>query len=236
MDAMRHLNKGITSSLVVLIFFPLITIQNVSANETTVSAPSELTVRFLPGSTGPTAPIDPVNPGEKPKPDPTDPDNPGTGQSGTLTIDFLSNFKFGEQTLGKKAYYAINENPYMQVTDKRGLSNGWVLTASVSPFATADGSSKLTGAELTLGKGTVKSLPGNISEAPIAQAVTFKNNDSFTVMKAGNGGSRGTWINVLSGKAGSNEKIKLTVPAGAKANVDYSAVMKWQLADAPAGL
>ncbi|MGO3373327.1 putative conserved exported hypothetical protein [Brochothrix thermosphacta] len=233
---MERFNKRIASSLVVLIGLPLMTIPSVSANETTVSAPSEMIIRFLPGSTGPTAPINPINPGEKPKPDPIDPTNPGTGQSGTLTIDFLSNFKFGEQALGKKEYYAVNENPYMQVTDKRGLSNGWVLTAAVSPFESADGRSQLTGAELTLGKGNVKSLAGNISSAPIAQAVTFKNNDSFTVMKAGNGGSRGTWINVLNGKAGSNEKIKLTVPAGAKANVDYSAVMKWQLADAPAGL
>ena len=110
---MERFNKRIASSLVVLIGLPLMTIPSVSANETTVSTPSEMIIRFLPGSTGPTAPINPINPGEKPKPDPTDPSNPGTGQSGTLTIDFLSNFKFGEQALGKKEYYAVNENPYM---------------------------------------------------------------------------------------------------------------------------
>lgn len=108
---MERFNKRIASSLVVLIGLPLMTIPSVSANETTVSAPSEMIIRFLPGSTGPTAPINPINPGEKPKPDPIDPTNPGTGQSGTLTIDFLSNFKFGEQALGKKNIMRLMKTP-----------------------------------------------------------------------------------------------------------------------------
>lgn len=186
-----------------------------------------------------TNPIDPTNP-DNPNPsdpiDPTDPTNPGTGNEGSLTIDYVSNIEFGTQKTasGTMIYHAQNEHPFVQVTDKRGTGAGWNLTAKATEFKNTDGSKVLKGAELTFKNGVLKTQTENISPSPENKDVTFSNSDAHVMMNAKESTGRGTWVNVFSGELGNNENVQLKVlPGTADTNVDYKATINWELADAP---
>ncbi|MDT1959430.1 WxL domain-containing protein [Carnobacterium divergens] len=186
-----------------------------------------------------TNPIDPTNP-DNPNPsdpiDPTDPTNPGTGNEGSLTIDYVSNIEFGTQKTasGTMIYHAQNEHPFVQVTDKRGTGAGWNLTAKATEFKSATGSKVLKGAELTFKNGVLKTQTENISPAPQNKDVTFSNSDAHVMMNAKEDTGRGTWVDVFSGKLNDNENVQLKVlPGTADTNVDYTATINWELTDAP---
>lgn len=187
-------------------------------------------------STDPINPIDPDQPVDPSKPiDPDDPDNPGTGNEGPLTIDYISNIQFGKKEIksGDTVYNSQNENPFVQVTDKRGTGEGWELMAQTSGFKTSAGK-QLKGAELTFANGEIKTRPGNVSNPAVAHDVTFENEDAKLFMSADKDAGRGTWIDVFSGEHGNNDKIKLKVLEGsADANVEYTAKINWTLSNAP---
>ncbi|MBC1359496.1 WxL domain-containing protein [Listeria booriae] len=178
-------------------------------------------------------PLNPTNP-DSPTPgapDPADPDNAGTGNTGALTIDFLSNIDFGTQKVSGQSekYYAENKNPYIQVTDKRGTGAGWTLTAAATDFK--DGSKTLKGAEMSLTDGKVRTQSDNQSAAPTTSDVTL-NGSSQAVLSAEANAGMGTWLDVYPGTEGNNENVSLYVPAGNLAG-DYSTAITWTLEDSP---
>ncbi|MGK0552907.1 WxL domain-containing protein, partial [Enterococcus faecalis] len=92
-------------------------------------------------------PVDPVDPDNPDNPvdhddpvDPDDPDNHGTDDNGPLSIDYDSNITFGTQAISSSnhVYDAVNVEPHIQVTDKRGADGGWSLTATALKFTAAD--------------------------------------------------------------------------------------------------
>ncbi|MBC1813797.1 WxL domain-containing protein [Listeria booriae] len=178
-------------------------------------------------------PLDPTNPdGPTPTiPDPTDPDNNGTGNTGSLTIDFLSNLDFGTQKVSgqSQTYHAVNKNPYIQVTDKRGTGAGWILTAKATDFK--DGTKTLKGAAMSLKDGQVKTQSDNQSVAPTTSDITL-NGNTQTVLAAEANAGMGTWLDVYAGTDGNNENVSLYVPAGNLAG-DYNSSITWTLEDSP---
>ncbi|MEG0545465.1 MAG: WxL domain-containing protein, partial [Carnobacterium sp.] len=63
---------------------------------------SENKINFTAGEGVVTPPVDPTNPDNPNVPSPideTDPENAGTGQTGPLSIDYVSNIKFGEHKI-----------------------------------------------------------------------------------------------------------------------------------------
>ncbi|MED3687100.1 WxL domain-containing protein [Bacillus thuringiensis] len=194
--------------------------------DTASKATSENRIIFK-ANTNPTPPVNT---------DPTDPGNGGTGNEGPLSIDYVSNIEFGEHeiTSGTQIYNIQNENPYVQVSDNRGTGAGWKLSASASKFTNTDGSKILKGAELSFKNGEVKTKENNVSEKAVHHDVTFNNTDAKVLMDADVDAGRGTWLDVFSGEAGNNDKIQLKVLEGsADAEVDYTATINWELADAP---
>lgn len=199
---------------------------------------SDTKINFTAGEGIVTPPVDPTNPDNPnvPNPlDPTDPDNPGTGQDGPLSIDYVSNIKFGAHKITGKniAYKALNANPFVQVTDLRGSGDGWSLSAKMTEFTS--GNKVLRGATLAIKDGFVKAgSSSNISLAPTKCDVLFNNADSKTVMDAKDKGGRGTWLTVWSGTDQANEAIQLNVIAGTpEANTEYKSSITWELEDAP---
>lgn len=186
--------------------------------------------------TGPVDPTDPEKPVDPTDPiDPTDPENPGTGNGGPLAIDYVSNIQFGVKEIGSgnTVYNAVNENPFVQVTDKRGTGAGWSLTAQTQGFKTTAGK-QLKGAELSFKNGQVKTHAGNVSTPAIGHDVTFNNSDAKVIMDAKKDAGRGTWLDVFSGEEENNENVQLKVLEGsADANVEYVAEINWTLANAP---
>lgn len=187
----------------------------------------------------PTVPVNPVDP-EKPvdptQPiDPADPENPGTGNAGPLSIDYVPNIKFGikEIELRDKVYNAINENPFIQVTDKRGTGAGWALTAQTQGFKTTTGL-QLKGAEISFKHGEVKTRQGNTSTPAVGYDVTLNNTDSQVVMDAQKDAGLGTWLGVFSGNEKNNQKVQLKVLGGSvNSDKKYVAEINWTLANAP---
>ena len=199
---------------------------------------SENKINFTAGEDVVTPPVDPTNPDNPnvPNPvDPTDPTNPGTGQTGPLSIDYVSNIKFGEHKITGKdiAYKAKNANPFVQVTDLRGAGEGWNLSAKMTEFKS--GNKVLRGATLAIKDGVVKAgSSSNISLAPTKSDILFDNTESKTVMNAKDKGGRGTWLTVWSGTDQANEAIQLNVIAGTpEANTEYTSSITWELEDAP---
>lgn len=199
---------------------------------------SENEINFIAGEGVVTPPVDPTNSDNPnvPKPlDPTDPENQGTGQTGPLSIDYVSNIKFGQHKITGKdiAYKALNANPFVQVTDLRGAGEGWHLSAKMTEFK--NGNKVLKGASLAFKNGVVKAgSSSNISLAPTHSEMLFTNADSRPVMNAKDKGGRGTWLTTWSGTDQSNEAVQLNVIAGTpEANTEYTSSITWELEDAP---
>lgn len=200
---------------------------------------SENKINFIAGEDIITPPVDPTDP-EKPvdpeKPiDPTDPENPGTGEEGPLSIDYISNLKFGEHQISGKniAYKALNQNPFVQVTDVRGAGDGWSLSAKMTEFTNDD--KVLKGATLSMKDSVVKAgSTSNISAPPVKSDVVFTNQESQLIMNAKDKAGRGTWLNVWSGTDQANEAIQLNVIAGTpEVDTEYTSSITWELEDAP---
>lgn len=193
------------------------------------TATSDNKISFIAGAGEVTPPVGPT--------DPVDPGNPGTGNEGPLSIDYVSNIKFGEHKIAGKdtTYSGLNEKPYVQISDLRGSDEGWHLTAKASDFKSTDGTKILKGAELSFKNGQVQTgSNGNISATPTSTDFKFNNEDSQLVMNAGKDSGRGTWLNIWSGTAQKNDNVQLKVLSGtADANTEYTATITWELLDAP---
>lgn len=200
------------------------------------TASSNATAAF----TNNTNPVDPV--------DPEDPDNPGggggTGNEGPLSLDYVSSFDFGTHDVPttNATYTAADENGkpnYVQVTDQRaGDPKGWTLSvAEESQLTTGDGD-ELTGAELSLGVGTIKTTNGNdtngngtVSSSTGTTPLATDGSNS-TVMSAKTGGGFGTWLDVFGAKGASSVKLNVPVSAHPDAKT-YSSKLTWTLNDTP---
>lgn len=193
-----------------------------------------------------TAPVDPDNPGGGGV-IPVDPDGRETDKEGTagpLSIDFASDFYFGEQKISAvdEIYYAApqkikvgvteegepiieNRANYVQVTDNRGGAHGWDLSISQSgQFETADGT-ELDGAVITLGGAGHASA--SASEAPDVNEVAIDLEDTLPVMEAAEGEGAGTHLATFS-------EVSLSVPGTTvKEAAQYSTTVTWTLSDLP---
>ncbi|WP_170922963.1 hypothetical protein A5821_001256 [Enterococcus sp. 7F3_DIV0205] len=193
-------------------------------------ATSPVDIQMLAGDENETHP--PVGPT-----DPTDPENPGTGNTGLLTIDRVPNVKFGEVNISgsDQVEYAMNENPYTQVTDVRGTSAGWTLYVKADPFVSSK-KDELKGATLSLKSSTIASKStGKVITPPKGFNVSLTATNQKILMADKNSGE-GTWMQTWK-KADADEKnqnIQLAILAGtAKANTTYTTTIYWELQDAP---
>ncbi|PEF42452.1 peptidase [Bacillus cereus] len=183
-------------------------------------AKSQATVEILPGDE--TKPTDPI--------DPEDPDK-GTGQTGDLTIDYVSSLDFGSFQLESKsvtleANQDRQNDPNVQVTDKRGTGDGWTLTvAQTQEFKSAEGHT-LAGAQLTLPAGNLKTNNINNNNAPTPKTVAV-NAEPNVVMVAEKDQGLGTWVNQFA-----RENTTLEIPAGNYAG-SYESELTWTLSNAP---
>lgn len=83
-----------------------------------------------------------------------------TGSNGTLTLDKVPGFDFGDQDLSELISTGLKtknttaaDSDTLQVTDLTGASAGWTVSANMGTFA--NGANVLTAGTLTLGGGTI---------------------------------------------------------------------------------
>jgi len=185
--------------------------------------------------------------------DPTDPkpgneykpgkeDNPVFGNKGPLTLDYASNFNFGSQDPkgGQTTFESLDQNPFVQVTDRRSEKNTWNLSVKLGAFKNIDSSKKtLTNATLTIEEGTVQTLDGLVNSpevAPVNKSVTLTAGDAngAKTILTSVADTVSTWQVYWepAKDALTNSKIKLDVPVHAQVQGTHTATMEWTLTDA----
>lgn len=172
--------------------------------------------------------------------DPEDPENNGTFSSGLLKIDRVPNFSFGKVVRSGlyQEEYALNSNPYIQVSDLRGNLGGWTLYAKISNFVsepTTNDQKKylLSGASLSVTKGAIQEYNSEYAAPPESYSISL-NKDLQKIMSADKNTGQGVWATRWESKQETNKKIKLNVlPNTAKPGRDYTATITWKLADVP---
>lgn len=223
----------------------------VLAGENGSSVKSNVDIEYI-TNTDTTDPKDPTDPDNKPKPNP---DNPGTDEEGPLSIDYVTNIKFGQQkpsgndvsyfaTLDKVINQDDSEKPvpaYVQVTDNRGSNAGWSLSVKQDEQFKNASNKKLGKAELRLHNGTPNSA-NSADMAPVAEkTVTLKldsagNGINSKVMAAANGKGAGTWTNMFGKDVEEAvSSVELFVPGGTQIEKGaYSTTLTWTLSADPA--
>lgn len=204
-------------------------------------------------------PTDPLNPGQ-----PIVPEGPGGGGTeGPLSIDFASNFHFGNariSPLKTVVHKAIAQDTnlgyrplFVQVTDKTGKHQGWTLSVRQNgQFKNEE--RELAGAELSLTGGQL----ATVSQATDPSTVTekFKLNpegtgDSQVIVKANVDEGAGQYV-YRFGDGTDLEEVKdtfgdllyqttshvtLTIPAGSNViKGNYETQLTWTLSNVPSSL
>ena len=172
--------------------------------------------------------------------DPEDPANNGTNSSGLLKIDRVPNLSFGKVVRSGlyQEEYAVNSNPYLQISDLRGNLGGWTLYAKISNFVsepTTKDQKKylLSGASLTLTKGDIQEYDSEYATPPKSHSVSL-NKELQKVMSADRNAGQGVWATRWKSEQARNKKIRLDIlPNTAKAGREYTATITWKLADVP---
>lgn len=202
----------------------------------TSTATTHATVAFTQDDQTPETPVDPENPSK-----PGDGNNPGTGNTGALTLDYVSNFDFGAHKISpsKQTYIASMDNAnktanFAQVTDKRaGDPKGWTLKVTEKgQLQSAKAQKALTGAQISLTDSRAGSGLGLPANQVNVTDQTLTPDNQAVVMNALAGSGYGLWTDAWGSKT--NPGVKLTVPTGAYPEEDtYTTSLSWSLEDIP---
>lgn len=172
--------------------------------------------------------------------DPTDPSRPltpkpgegKTGDTGPLSLDYVTNLDFGQHdvSIAAKTYTATNENPqpFTQITDRRSTSTGWTLTVKADNFQNG-GAATLPGASLAFKEGKAVSNLTNLTPPQVNGNINITTGgDAANVAVASTGQGRGTWITHWS-----KDKVELTVPQAAATQGAHTSRLTWTLTAGP---
>lgn len=228
---MTLVTEKITLSLWVVLLGVLVSGGAIEA-EVTDAYESDLQAEVLEGNPSPRPPLF----GK----DPEDSQNNGTATAGFLTIDRVPNLSFGKVVASGlyQTEYALNSNPYIQVSDLRGSLGGWTVSAKISDFVSkgTPGDTRrylLGGAALSLKRGNVEDYQSEEAAPPLSYSVTL-NKDYQKVMMAEEQSGQGIWSSRWQSKRGVNDKIELAIlPRTAEPGREYEATISWKLADIP---
>ncbi|CAD5899719.1 conserved exported hypothetical protein [Carnobacterium maltaromaticum] len=196
-----------------------------------------------------TNPLDPTNPDDENPITPLDPDDHEPGTNGPLSIDYVSNIRFGlKKASGKNEVYWANldgvkdsngtdkEIPnFVQITDKRGVWKGWHLTVTQEKqFYNAAAKESLNGAQMTLMNAVPHSKDG--AEAPtVKNPIALAPGVAQDVANAEESKGSGTWsVRFGQDNEEAKQSISLEVPSTTtKAQGEYGTTLTWDLTDSP---
>lgn len=160
-----------------------------------------------------------------------------TGQSGPLTLDYVSNFEFGihDIQIDEQIYESETMSPFIQVTDRRGTGAGWEVTAQASRFT--DGvNNSLPGATLKLTNGEAITNLQNITAPVVNQSIELRTGGEATkVVTANENEGIGSWATrwFPTENAQKNDHATLTIPQASASPGQHTSIITWTLTDAP---
>lgn len=226
---------------VVASFIVFFGFSSIAAAETVSEDDSDANIEFKSGD-GSSEVVDPEDPDKSfdPDPDKGDPEDDPTGDTGSLTLDYVSSIEFGTHEVSgeHEVYEAETLRPFIQVTDRRGTAKGWSVTAQSSAFTNDeddDGEETLSGAVLTLKNGEVSSTSNADEPSPVSTVELKPGEDATAVVNAEEDEGMGKWITrwLSSDDEELNDNVTLEVPNGSATKGKHTATINWTLADAP---
>lgn len=231
-----NLKKRWAISLVSLLTF-------FSIGTTAYAATSNANITFTPGEGAPDVldPSDPTIPYEPDPNNPSDPQESATGNTGPLTLDYVSSVNFGSQPIqaGTATYESTTLRPFIQVTDRRGTGAGWNVTAELSDFSNGEEES-LPGAVIRFTGGDVvtSSATSNASPTPNDEVVLTAGAGENNVVSAAETTGLGSWITRWfpdedRTDEGLNNNVTLEIPAGVATQGNHTATITWTLTAGP---
>ena len=158
-----------------------------------------------------------------------------TFNPGILELKTVPDFTFGAHNIpesGNGEYKAQTISGPLRVSDARGTGKGWQVTVALDSFK-QDENKTLNGALITLSGGKAEAPDGNLVEtAPSVSTPVeiLSNNVEKKLVTATANTGKGTWDTEWQETGAS---VKLTVPASSHTVGAHSAVMTWNLIDAP---
>jgi len=198
----------------------------------------------------PVKPVDPIDPDKE-----VDPENPPVlpENQGLLSIDFISQFNFGEQVISvqDKTYYAqpqrllnedgtVNENEerpnYVQISDRRSENdrNGWTLAVTQKEQFHGAENQVLNGASLSLLNQQLITTQGGTAPGLQSVPYTLVPGNQRTLLHAQVTEGTGTWIYRFGDGETAGESVTLDVPRGANPeSTTYSSTLIWELSAVP---
>ena len=226
------------SNYVLAVLLPVFLL--LSTGPAAFAATSQATITFTVDGTPEV--LDPVDPDSLFDPaDPSNPDDEATGNTGLLTLDYVSSVDFGTQkvSMSARTYSSTTRKPFIQVTDRRGDGGlGWSVTAKATPFKDATAVTGLNGAVLTFKNGTAATTTGNDFPAPgtvVSEVILSTDNTAAEVVTAAPGQGVGPWLIRWLSPSGSetNQNVTLSVPAGAASEGAFTSTITWTLSATP---
>lgn len=176
--------------------------------------------------------LDPTDPSKPLAPQPDEDDTGGkTGDTGPLSLDYVTNLDFGthDVSIAAKTYPATNSTqPFTQVTDRRSISTGWTLTVQAANFQSG-GANTLSGASLTFKGGEAASNLTGLDQPTVNNPINVTTGGeaaNVTIASAGQG--RGTWITRWD-----KNNVELTVPQAAATQGAHTSTLTWTLTAGP---
>lgn len=246
---MKLFNNRMMKTIMALSGILLITTTAEAAEESAVpqTQQSEATVQFQ-EYTGPTAPRDPNNPSEEYEPTPEEGENPRPSEgsaNGPLSLDYVSSIHFGENKISmfEETYESTTLKPFIQVTDRRAVSDGWRVTVEASPFTQENDKGEvehiLTGVKINLNAGSpiAADTQNTYAHPTVPDSIVIEADGATTniVAAAGKDEARDTWLIHWLAEEGEtiNNKVTLTVPGGKAEEGTYTSTLTWTLSNAP---
>ncbi|MGM0294566.1 WxL domain-containing protein [Enterococcus sp. AZ062] len=195
-------------------------------------------------------PVDPLNPEIEVDPE-SKPNLPE--DQGLLSIDFVSSFKFGSQSISvnDQTYYAqpqrlLNENGtvketeerpnYVQISDRRPESerNGWELAVTQKEQFKGKENQVLNGASISLSNQQVVTAQGGTAPGLQSAPCELIPGNRRILLKAQGNEGIGTWIYRFGNAETAKESVALNVPKGANPEATtYSTKLTWELSSVP---
>ena len=204
-------------------------ILTVFSGNITFAAESKAKVTFTEPTDAPEL-LNPDNPSEPATEDQTGGEAGNTtGQTGPLTLDFVSHLDFGSHpvSVSEKTYEAT-KTAHIQVTDRRGAqATGWNVTLQASRFM-SEGKETLEGAKLSFENGEVKSNLSGINSPNTSNFTVITGGEAQRVTNAAAGTGVGTWLTVWN-----QGNVKLTVLQNTATKGEHVSTLTWTLTDAP---
>lgn len=187
-----------------------------------------------PDPTDPNKILDPYDPDEPYPGDIYDVGNDGTGSIGQLTLDYVSNLRFGTYQIKQGGLTATAKNTHamVQITDGRGNGNGWTLQLKPSAMVGEQTGSVLKDGYLYLGTQAIRKPSGNVSDAPLSKTlrIPLDTYENITVAPKNTGMS--TWTIGFNQYTSSPTQLVLNDTTNAAAD-HYVGSLSWSLTNAP---